>query len=126
MRISWCILDAQSNLVSDQGTHFLNEVIHILTHRHMIIHKKSIVYYPQANGQAESTNKILQQILKKVVEEHRTDWDQKLHSALWAFRTAYKLTTGLTPFWMVYGLEAVMPMEFLVPTMRIAVHKSTL
>ena len=58
-------------LVSDQGTHFLNEVIHILTHRHMIIHKKLTIYYPQANGQAESTNKILQRILKKVVEDHR-------------------------------------------------------
>ena len=46
-------------LVSDQGTHFLNEVIHVLTHWHMIIHKKLTVYYPQANGQAESTNKIL-------------------------------------------------------------------
>ena len=37
-------------LVSDQGMHFLNELIHVLTHRHMIIHKKSTIYYPQANG----------------------------------------------------------------------------
>ncbi len=45
--------------VSDQGAEFLNQVIHELMQKHMIVHKKSTVYYPQANGQAESTNKIL-------------------------------------------------------------------
>ena len=53
----------------------------------MIMHKKSTVYYPQANGQAESTNKTLQNILKKIVDEDRKDWDQKLSSALWAYRS---------------------------------------
>ena len=37
-------------LVADQGGHFLNEVLRELVTRHLIIHKKSIVYYPQANG----------------------------------------------------------------------------
>lgn len=111
-------------LVSDQGGHFLNKVIKKLTSLHMIIHKKSTVYYPQANGQAESSNKILLRILKKIVAENKKDWDQKLDSALWAFRTAYKVTTGFTPFKLVYGLEAVVPMEFLVPSLRVAVaHK---
>ena len=108
-------------LVSDQGTHFLNSTIEELVKKHMIIHKKSTVYYPQANGQAESTNKVLQNILKKTVEANRTDWDLKLSSALWAYRTAYKTVTGQTPFRLAYGLEAVVPMEFLVPSLRIAV-----
>lgn len=37
-------------LVTDQGSHFLNKVITELVEKHMIIHKKSTVYYPQANG----------------------------------------------------------------------------
>ena len=28
--------------------------------------------------------------------------------------------TGQTPFWLVYGKEAVMPMEYIVPSPRIA------
>jgi len=107
-------------LVSNQGGHFINEVVRQLTQRHMVIHKKSTVYYPQANGQAEATNQVIQKILKKIVSENRTDWDQKLNSALWAFRTAYKATTGHTLFSLVYGLEAVVPMEFVVPSLRIA------
>ncbi|MCO5605726.1 hypothetical protein L7F22_059910 [Adiantum nelumboides] len=107
-------------LVSDRGTHFLNEVIQELTKTHMILHKKSTAYHPQANGQAKSSNKILVKILKKIVQEDHKDWDLKLDLALWSFRTAFKVTTGMTPFKLVYGLEAVVPMEFVVPSLRVS------
>ena len=90
------------------------------------MHKKSTVYYPQANGQqAESTNKTLVRILRRMVQDNKKEWDTKLDSALWAFRTAYKVSTRMTPFRMVYGgLEAIVPMEFVVPSLRIAIqHK---
>ena len=109
-------------LVSDQGGHFLNHVIEALTKTHMIMHKKSSTYHPQANGQAESSNKVLIKILKKIVSENKTDWDQKLDLALWSFRIAYKVTTNMTPFRLVYGLEAVVPMEYVVPSLRIAIQ----
>lgn len=108
-------------LVSDQGVHFLNKVIKILTETHMISHKMSSVYYPHANGLAESNNKILVKILKRTVSENKKDWDKKLNSALWAFRTAFKVSTGLTPFRLVYGMEAMVPKEFIVPSLRIAI-----
>ena len=44
-------------LVSDQGTHFINKLVHELSIYYVIVHKKSTPYYPQANGLAESTNK---------------------------------------------------------------------
>ena len=37
-------------IVSDRGTHFLNEVIENLLEKFMVIHKKSAPYHPQANG----------------------------------------------------------------------------
>ncbi|MCO5606319.1 hypothetical protein L7F22_060506 [Adiantum nelumboides] len=90
-------------MVSDRGTHFINEVIEYLLDEFMVIHQKSAPYHPQANGQAESTNKILVTVLTKVVNESRADWDQKLHSALWAYR-----------------IQAILPLEFLIPTLRVA------
>ena len=69
-------------IVSDRGTHFLNEVIHYLLDEFMVIHRKSAPYHPQANGQAESTNKILCTVLTKIVGKSRTDWELKLNSAL--------------------------------------------
>ena len=64
-------------IVSDQGKHFINEVIEFLLAEFMILHKRSSPYHPQANGQAESTNKTLCTALTKVVSESRTDWEQE-------------------------------------------------
>ena len=107
-------------IVSDRGKHFLNEVIENLLDKFMVLHKKSAPYHPQANGQAESTNKILKTVLTKIVSESKTDWELKLHSVVWAYRVAYKTAIGTTPFNMVYGLDAILPLEFLVPTLRVA------
>jgi hypothetical protein len=48
-----------THLVNDQGSHFVNSLIELLMQEFMIIHHKSTSYYPQGNGQAESTNKML-------------------------------------------------------------------
>lgn len=107
-------------IVSDQGVHFINEVIEFLLAVFMVLHKRSAPYHPQANGQAESTNKTLCTALTKVVSESRTDWETKLSSVLWAYRVAYKVAVGTTPFELVYGLNAILPIDFLVPTLRVA------
>ena len=60
-------------IVSDQGVHFVNEVIEFLLNEFMVIHRKSAPYHPQANGQAESTNKTLCFAIAKVVEGNCMD-----------------------------------------------------
>ena len=47
------------HLVSDQGSHFLNGTIQVLTEHFLLRHTTSTIYYPQGNGQAESTNKVI-------------------------------------------------------------------
>jgi hypothetical protein len=39
---------------------------------------------------------------------------------LWDYRTTWKKITTQTPFKLVYGLEVVVPMEYLVPSLRSA------
>ena len=118
----WCRFGCPIQLISDQGSDCLNSVIHKLTQHYAVIHKKSRLYYPQVNGLSESTNKTLQTILKKIVNEQRTGRDTKLHSALWAYRTSYKTSIQSTPLCLMFGLEAVMPIEFQVPSLRIQVY----
>ena len=59
--------------VSNQGSHLINEIIQVLTEEFMILHRKSTTYYPQANEQVESTNKIMQIALTKMVNANRID-----------------------------------------------------
>ena len=48
----------------------------------------------------------LRRILKKIVNKNRRDWDKKLNSALWAYRTSYKTSIKSTPFHIAFGLES--------------------
>jgi hypothetical protein len=115
----WCCYGCSIKLVSDQGAHFVNDVIRSLTQHYAVVNRRSTLYYPQGNDLAESTNKTLQTILRKIVEANRTDWNRKLHCALWAYRTSYKTIIRSTPFRMAFGLEAVMPYEFIIPSLQI-------
>ena len=106
-------------LVSDRGTHFLNATIEHLTTVYLIKHRKTTPYNPKANGLTERANGLLCKILTKIVAAHKTDWDVKLSSVLWAYRTAEKVTTRKTPFYLTYGHDSVVPIEFDIPTYRL-------
>jgi hypothetical protein len=110
-------------LVSDRGSHFINSTIEALTEKYEIKHRKTTPYHPRANGQTEKTNGLLCKIIMKTISKSRTNWDTKLFAALWAYRTAYKVTTGCTPFQLVYGLEAILPIELEMESLRIAIDE---
>jgi hypothetical protein len=55
----------------------------------------------------------------KICSVNKDDWDLRVPVVLWAYSTTCKKLTMETPFKLVYGLEAVVPMEYLVPSLRI-------
>ena len=109
--------------MSDQGSHFINDVIAEFMDIFSIKHRKSTPYHPQTNGQTERTNQTLVGILRRTVIDSKRDWDVKLPAALWAYRTSYKVTTRATPFSLMYGVEAILPIESEVQSLRIAVDQ---
>eukprot|EP00253_Pinus_taeda_P032465 PITA_32465 len=88
--------------------------------KYKIKHRKSTPYHLQENGQVESTNKVLGNIMTKTVQMNRKDWSEKLRDALWAYRITWKNTTGFSPYQLVYGKEVLLPIEFQIHTYKLA------
>jgi transposase InsO family protein len=109
-------------LVSDHGKHFENEIFVELSSRLGFSHEFASPYYPQSNGQVEAVNKVLKTMLQRTVNKHKTNWHHMLFSALWAYRTAVKTATGFMPFHLVHGVEATLPIECEIPTLRTAIE----
>nr|XP_018631117.1 uncharacterized protein LOC108947508 [Nicotiana tomentosiformis] len=83
----------------------------------------STPYHPAGNGQAESSNKSIQGIMKKKLENAKGLWPELLPEVLWAYRTIPMMSTGETPYLLVYGTDAVIPVEVGEPSL-IYSHKS--
>ncbi|MCI81709.1 gypsy retrotransposon integrase-like protein, partial [Trifolium medium] len=47
------------------------------------------------------------------------DWHEMLPFALHSYMTAVRTSTGATPFSLVYGMEAVLPIEVEIPSLRV-------
>lgn len=108
------------NLVNDRRTHFLNDMVWEMRERFQIEHQKTTPYHPQTNGQTERMNQNLVSILRKTIQDSKRNWDVKITIALWAYRTTFKVTTQTTPFSLVYSIEATLPIEFEVVSLRVA------
>jgi len=101
-------------LVSDQGVHLINVAIEVLTTNFLMKHTSSTTYYLQGNDQVELTNKVIDTLLTKLVNEKQSDWDEHLHTILYAYRTTFKVTIEHTWYELVYGLHPLMLMEYLL------------
>jgi transposase InsO family protein len=98
-------------LLSDQGTPFCNELVDSLCNLMTMRHRLSSAYHPQTNGLTERFNKTLCNTLAKYVSDYGDTWDTFLNAALFAYRTNQNSTTKYTPFKLLYGREAILPMD---------------
>ncbi|XP_057833824.1 uncharacterized protein LOC131044505 [Cryptomeria japonica] len=77
-------------------------------------------YFPQGNGLAESSNKNLVAIMKKLVDDNAQNWHKKVYEALWVDRITPKRAIGIAPIELVYGIGAKvsLPLELLVARLQ--------
>ena len=68
------------------------------------------------NGAVEAANKNVKKIVAKITDIYK-DWHEKLSFSLHAYQTSVRTYTGATPFSLVYGIEAVLPIEVEIPSL---------
>eukprot|EP00253_Pinus_taeda_P010900 PITA_10900 len=70
-------------IITDNAPAFKSKKMINFCHKYHITLGHSTAYYPQGNGLAESSNKSLINIIKKLLEENKKKWHRKLTNALW-------------------------------------------
>ena len=113
-----CRFNIPKSIVSDNGPQFDSRGYRNLCQELNIKNLYSTPRYPQSNGLAEASNKTMLIALKKRLDSTKGKWVDELPGVLWAYRTTARKPTGISPFAITYGMEAIIPMEIGMPTIR--------
>ncbi|CAL2228365.1 unnamed protein product [Prunus armeniaca] len=108
------------SITTDRGSSFISREMLDMAEAFKFRLLQSTPYYAQANGQAESSNKVIINIIRKMLEKNPKQWHEKLSETLWAYRTSKREATAMTPYALTYGHDAILPMEIAVQSLRIA------
>lgn len=105
-------------LVVDGGTENKKHVA-AFTKKYGIERVQVSAYHHAANGMVERGHKPIVDAFAKMTDGGLGNWVRNLPTVLFADRTSIHQPTGKTPFWVVYGREAVLPIELKFRTWRI-------
>lgn len=105
-----------NSIITDNGTNFtVNEFLEWCDEYHVRVDYWAAVAHPETNGQVERANDMILQGIKPRIfdrlQKYGRRWLQELPAVIWSLRTTRSRATGFTPFYMVYGSEAVLPTD---------------
>jgi ribonuclease HI/transposase InsO family protein len=113
-----------NTIITDNGTQFTGKKFLDFCDDHHIRVDWAAVAYPVTNGQVERANGMILQGLKPRIyndlNKFGKRWMKELPSMVWSLRTTPSRATGSSPFFLVYGAEAVLPtdLEYSSPRTR--------
>ncbi|XP_049375776.1 uncharacterized protein LOC125840854 [Solanum verrucosum] len=106
------------SIITDNGANLNSGLMHEICKRFKIIHRNTTPYRPQMNGAVKAANKNIKRVLRKMTDNYK-HWHEIFSFALLGYRPTIRTSTGATPYLLVYGTEAVLPMEVEIPSLRI-------
>jgi ribonuclease HI/transposase InsO family protein len=105
-----------NSIITDNGTQFTGRKFLEFCEDHHIRVDWAAVAHPMTNGQVERANGMIIQGLKPRIyndlNKFGRRWMKELPSVVWSQRTTPSRATGFTPFFLVYGAEALGPTDF--------------
>ena len=109
----FCPFSTPEQLHSDQGRQFESDLIAEVC-RILKIHKtRTTPYHPQGDGLVERFNRTLLDMLATMTKEQPGDWDGHIRRVCLAYNSSIQATTGYTPFFLMFGREARLPLDLM-------------
>ena len=102
-----------SEIITDLGTSFTSKLMKRLWQICGIKHKETTAYHPESNGLTEKFNGTLMRMIRAYLAENPNNWDQKLQSLLFAYRSVPQASTGFSPFELLFGRKVKGPLELI-------------
>lgn len=106
-----CRYGVPVSILSDQGTHFKNQLKDSMGKLIGYNHIFSSVYYPQTNGMVERFNATFVPQLAKLQDRENNTWDEFLLRVVFTYDTGIHATTNYTPFQLQFGCEPRLPAD---------------
>ena len=100
----------------DQGRQFESRLLAEVCKLLHIQKSRTTAYHPQSDGLAERWNCTLLGMLATCVGEHPEDWEEYVSKARMAYNTSVNATTGYTPFYLMFGRQARIPVDLMYGT----------
>jgi ribonuclease HI/transposase InsO family protein len=104
-----------NSIITDNDTQFTGRKFLDFYEDHHIRVDWAAVAHPMTNGQVERANGMILQGLKPRIynDLNKFDrrWMKELPTVIWSLRTTPSRATGFTPFFLVYGAEAILPTD---------------
>jgi transposase InsO family protein len=104
-----------NSIITDNGTQFTGKKFLDFCEDHHIRVDWAAVAHPMTNGQVERANGMILQGLKPRIyndlNKFGKRWMKELPSVVWSLRTTPSRATGFSPFFLVYGAEAILPTD---------------
>jgi transposase InsO family protein len=107
----FCRFGVCSTLITDQGTHFNNNLMRALTHLIGFNHILSTPYHPQTNGVVERFNASMVVQIAKLQQKHHNNWDDYLDAIVFAYNTSQHRSTKFSPFELLFGRSPHLPID---------------
>ena len=92
------------SLRTDNGPQFVSEEFESFLQVHGVEHRRTTPLWPQANGEVERQNRSLLKSLQ-IANLEGKNWRTELVTSLTAYRSTLQATTGVTPFYLMFGRE---------------------
>lgn len=105
--------------VADNGSNFIKPKMTQLIDKYGFEHKILADRYVRENEQVERSNRTVE-VIKKRVFPNGNKWLSEFEDILLAYKTTRKEQIGQSLLFMVYGLDPILPIEFRIPTLRVA------